>query len=245
MIFNSREIPKKEYFPLLNFSAGFYGNGYMELSNYSLRKRANIGFVFKTLQSDALLILAAVPQQELPINYSDEKDVRTNYSFALTNGRLHFWIDSGRDRIELFSNNTLNDGEYHTVNVIKISRKFELRIDDEYQMTKSLSSQPFSINMIEGAGGFFVGGNPNIDEYSSLTGKLQSLRGTIKDLVINNQTISFANTVNFTHVKIGRDGPKMGHRQHFNELLMKTEPISKSFTSATEGCHRVSVNYFF
>lgn len=212
----------------------------MELPNQSLRKRANIGFVFKTLQPDALLILAVIPQHELDKNDYDEKDIRSNYSIALTNGRLHFWVDSGRDRIDMVSNNTLNDGEYHTVNIIKTNRKFELRIDDEFQVSKSLVSQPFSINMIEGGGGLFVGGIPMVTEYTRLTEKLRSLRGTIKDVVINNQTISFTNTINHTHVEIGRSGPAMGNQRHASELLMKTEPISKSFTPVTEGCHRVS-----
>lgn len=212
----------------------------MELPNQSLRKRANIGFVFQTLQPDALLILAVAPQNELANNYYDDKDIRANYSVALTNGRLYFWVDSGRDRIELASNNTLNDGEYHTVNIIKSNRRFELRIDDEYHVTKFLISQPFSINMIEDAGGFFVGGIPMVNEYTRLTEKLQPLRGTIKDLVVNNQTISFTTTVNHTRAEIGRNGPTMGNPRHSSELLMKTEPISKSFTPATEGCHRVS-----
>lgn len=220
--------------------AGFNAAGYMELPNQSLRKRANIGFVFQTLQPDALLILAGTPQHELANNYYDEKDVRANYSISLTNGRLHFWVHSGRDRIEMVSNNTLNDGEYHTVNVIKAHRKFELRVDDEFQTSKSLTSQPFSINMIEDAGGFFVGGIPPSAEYIDLTEKLQPLRGTIKDLVVNNQTVSFGNTVNHTRVEIGRNGPTMGNPKLSSELLMKTEPISKSFTAVGEGCHRVS-----
>lgn len=220
--------------------AGFNAAGYMELPNQSLRKRANIGFVFQTLQPDALLILAGTPRHELANNYYDEKDVRANYSISLTNGRLHFWVHSGRDRIEMVSNNTLNDGEYHTVNVIKAHRKFELRVDDEFQTSKSLTSQPFSINMIEDAGGFFVGGIPPSAEYIDLTEKLQPLRGTIKDLVVNNQTVSFGNTVNHTRVEIGRNGPTMGNPKLSSELLMKTEPISKSFTAVGEGCHRVS-----
>lgn len=226
-------------------SAGFYGNGFLELPNHSLRKRANIGFVFRTLQADAMILLSAVPQQEITNNYYDEKDLRSNYSCSLVNGRLVFWADAGRGRIELSSNGTLNDGDYHTVNVLKMGRKFELRVDDEYQMSKSLTTQPFVINMIEGSGGFYVGGIPNLPEYLHLAEKLDAFHGTLKDFVVNNQTISFGDLVNSTNVSIGRDGPKMGHHELYNEMLMKTEPMSKSFTAAPEGCHRVNILYCF
>lgn len=223
-------------------SAGFYGNGFIELPNHSLRKRANIGFVFRTLQADALILLSVVPPQEMANNYYDEKDLRSNYSFSLANGRLIFWADAGRGRIELSSNNTLNDGEYHTVNVLKFNRKFELRVDDEFQMSKSLSAQPFVISMIEESGGFYVGGiPPNIPEYTNTAEKLDAFQGTLKDFVVNNQTISFGEVINSMNVGIGRDGPKMGRREMFNDMLMKTEPIGKSFTAAPEGCHRVNI----
>lgn len=226
---------------LLDYRAGFYGNGYLELPNHSLRKRANIGFVFKTLQADAIILLSAVPQQEMANNYYDEKDLRSNYSFALVNGRMVFWADAGRGRIELSSNTTLNDGEYHTVNVLKVGRKFELRVDDEYQMSKSLTSPPFQISLIEGSGGFYVGGIPNSPEYARLMENLDAFHGTLKDFVVNNQTISFGDLVNLTNVGVGRDGPKMGQHDVYNEMLMKTEPMSKSFTAPPEGCHRVNI----
>lgn len=186
-----------------------------------------------------------VPQQEIANNYYDEKDLRSNYSFSLVNGRIVFWADAGRGRIELNSNNTLNDGEYHTVNVLKVGRKFELRVDDEYQMSKSLSTQPFVINMIEGSGGFYVGGIPNVPEYLNLLERSDAFHGTLKDFVVNNQTISFGDLINSTSVDVGRDGPKMGQHELFNEMLMKTEPISKSFTAAPEGCHRVIISHAF
>lgn len=185
-------------------------------------------------------MLSAIPQQELTSNYYDEKDLRSNYSFALANGRLIFWADAGRGRIELSSNETLNDGEYHTVNVVKIGRKFELRVDDAYQMGKTLTVQPFVINMLD-SGGFYVGGIPaNIADYSNLVENAPSFVGTLKDFVVNNQTLSFGNLLSATNVGIGRDGPKMGQHDLYNEMLMKTEPMSKSFTATPDGCHRVN-----
>lgn len=221
-------------------SAGFYGNGFLELPNHSLRKRANIGFAFRTLQPNALIMLSAIPQQELTNNYYDEKDLRSNYSFAMANGRLIFWADAGRGRIELSSNETLNDGEYHTVNVIKIGRKFELRVDDAYEMSKTLTVQPFIINMLD-SGGFYVGGVPtNVPDYMNLVENAPPFVGTLKDFVVNNQTISFSDLLSAANVGIGRDGPKMGQHDLYNEMLMKTEPMSKSFTATPDGCHRVN-----
>lgn len=184
-------------------------------------------------------MLSAIPQQELANNYYDEKDLRSNYSFALANGRLIFWVDAGRGRIELSSNETLNDGEYHTVNMIKIGRKFELRVDDAYQMSETLTAQPFIINMLD-SGGFYVGGIPAVRDYTNLVGNAPAFVGTMKDFVVNNQTISFSDLMSSTNVGIGRDGPKMGQHDFYNEMLMKTEPMSKSFAATPDGCHRVN-----
>lgn len=220
--------------------AGFYGNGYLELSSPSLRKRANFGFVFRTLQLDCLLMLSAFPPQVVIEDFSDNKELRGNYSLSLMSGRLHMWLDAGHGRIELVSNNTLNDGEFHVVSVVKSGRKIELRVDDEFQMAKSFSQQPFVLNTAEEAGGLYIGGAPNYSEFDSLAPSFEGFSGAIKDLVFNNQTISFGTVLNFTRVDIGRDGPNMGYHGHYNDVLMKTEPIGNSFTAAPEGCHRVS-----
>lgn len=221
-------------------SAGFYGHGYIELPSHSLRKRANFGFVFRTLQLDCLLLLSAYPPQAAADDYFDSKDLRSNYSVALMSGRLHLWIDAGRGRIELTSNNTLNDGEYHVVSVTKAGRKIELRIDDQFEASKSFSVAPFSVNMAEDAGGLYLGGAPEYPDYDNLSPSFESLEGAIKDVVFNNHTVSFDSVLNFTNADIGRDGPAMGYHGHYNDILMKTEPIGKSFTAAPEGCHRVS-----
>lgn len=220
--------------------AGFFGNGYIELPSHSLRKRANFGFVFQTLQLDCLLMLSAYPPQVIADDYDDNKDLRSNYSVSLTNGKLHLWLDAGRGQIELISNNTLNDGEYHVVSVTKTGRKIELRIDDEFQMAKSFSQQPFVVSMAEESGGLYLGGAPDFAEYDSLAPSFEGFSGSIKDVVFNNRTISFNDVLNFTKVDVGRSGPAMGYHGHYNDILMKTEPIGKSFTTPPEGCHRVS-----
>lgn len=186
-----------------------------------------------------MLLLSAFPLR-IADDFSDSKELRGNYSLALMSGRLHMWLDAGNGRIELISNNTLNDGEYHVVSVLKSGRRIELRIDDEYQMVKSFSVQPFVVNTAEEAGGLYIGGAPDYSEFDNLAPSFEGFSGAIKDLVFNNQTISFGTVLNFTRVDIGRDGPNMGYHGHYNDVLMKTEPIGNSFTAAPEGCHRVS-----
>lgn len=186
-------------------------------------------------------MLSALPPQAIDDEYFDSKDLRSNYSIALMEGRLHVWMDAGRGRIELMSKNTLNDGEFHSILVTKFGRKVELRVDDELQMTKSFSIQPFVLNMVEEIGGLYIGGTPDVPAYDVLAPTFDGLIGTIKNIVFNNRTITFDNVLNFTNVNIGRDGPNMGNNRNYNDVLLKTEPIGKSFTAVPEGCHRVGV----
>lgn len=169
----------------------------------------------------------------------DQKDLRGNYSVALVEGRAHVWLDAGRGRIELISNGTLNDGEYHVLSIHKSGRKIELRIDDELQGARSFSAPPFVINMPEEKGGLYFGGAPDYQEYDNLAPTFDNFQGAIKDIVFNNETVLFNDAINFTNVHLGRAGPHMGY-QSIGNVLMKTEPIGKSFTPAPEGCHRVS-----
>lgn len=169
----------------------------------------------------------------------DETEPRGNYSVSLLYGRVYVLLN-GRQTIELISNVTVNDGEYHVLNVQKIGRKFELRIDDELQQTDAFSESPFSVNAPEGRGGLFFGGVP-YKEYEMLAVTLEPFIGAIKDVVFNNRTILFNEMRNFTNVHLGRDGPIMGTLGSAASNVRKTEFISSSFTSAPEGCHRVSV----
>lgn len=215
--------------------AGFSGNGYLELPSHSLRKRANFGFVFRTLQTDCLLLFSGYPPQTMP-DY-DSKDVRGNFSVSLINGHVHVWVDAGKGRVELESNLTLNDGEFHVVNVNKIGRKFELRINDDLQIAKALAEAPALVNSPEALGGLFLGGVPDFPEFDRLTPTLAGLEGSIKDVVFNNKTISFDQVMTFKNVHMGGSGPSMGIG---SPMLMKSEPIGQKFKETTEDCQRVS-----
>jgi len=213
--------------------AGFYGNGYVELPSHSLKKRANFGFVFRTLQPDCLLLFSGYTP-ELEADY-DEKDVRGNFSVSLINGQMHVWVDAGKGRVELESNVTLNDGEFHVISVNKMGRKFELRIDDSLQGTKTLSTTPALVNSPGEYGGLFVGGVPDYPEFENLAPTMSRLQGTFKDLIFNNASISLHQVINFNHVHMGGAGPSMG-----GSVTLKPETLGAKFRPTVEGCQRVS-----
>lgn len=207
-----------------------------------MRKRANAGFVFRTLQSDCLLMLAAYPP-EVQEDY-DAKDIKGNYSISLIDGHLQVWVNSGRSFIKMNSNVSLNDGEFHVVNLLKNGRKLELMVDDELQESKNLMGTPTLVSMPRDAGGLYIGGAPPYEEYTPLAPTFNKLEGSIRDVVFNNRTVNFNQALSFTNVQIGRNGPAMGSVNGLSDILMKTEPmIGKSFTAAPEGCKRVSAGY--
>uniref|UniRef100_A0A182VN22 Uncharacterized protein n=1 Tax=Anopheles merus TaxID=30066 RepID=A0A182VN22_ANOME len=214
--------------------AGFFGDGYVEFPSFPLKKRANFGFVFRTMEPDALLLLSAYPSR-IHDDY-DAKDTFGNYSVFLSEGRLHLWMDAGTGRVELTSNGTLNDGEYHVLAVVKQGRHVELRIDDKLQMSRTLQSS--LVNMPGESGGLYIGGVPYDPAFASLAKVFDGLKGVVANVVFNNQTLSFGQALNFTDVQMGRTGPPMGS-QGLYTALMKTEPIGRSFKAAPEGCHRV------
>lgn len=206
-----------------------------------MRKRANFGVVFRTLQANCLILLAAFPPSVSSDEIEfDQKEIRGNYSLALYEGRAYVWVNAGSETLELKSNISLNDGEYHVIIVQKSGRKFELRIDDETQAVNSFVSQPFVINMPEERGGLYFGAVPDFPEYDYLAKAFEPFEGAIKDVVFNNHTIYFNDFRNFSNIQMGRSGPAMGYQSALNNI-MKTEPISKSFTAVPEGCHRVSL----
>lgn len=211
--------------------AGFYGNGFIELPALSLKKRANFAFVFRTLKPNALLILGAHPPHLSEDTIETKAFAPGNFSVNLIQGRINVRIDAGQGAIELTSNLTLNDGEFHVVSVSKTGRRFELQINDEYQSNRSFERTPYLVNLPEGnKGGLYVGGAPPFEEFSVIT-SLEPFEGAIKDLVFNNKSISFDKFISFTNAHLGRDGPKM---RNDAGNMMKTEPFRS-------GCNRVSV----
>ncbi|KAH8324869.1 hypothetical protein KR074_009874 [Drosophila pseudoananassae] len=220
--------------------AGFSGNGYLELPSQSLRKRSNTALVFRTLQPDCLLLLAAYPP-EVQEDY-DSKDIKGNYSMSLVDGQLNVWVNSGRSIVKMYSNfSQLNDGEFHVINLVKTGRKLELMVDDELQEVRSLTGSPTVISLPHDSGGLYIGGAPRHESYTPLAPTFVNLEGAIRDVVFNNRTVNFNEALTFANVQIGRNGPLMGSlKSGLYDVLLKTEPmIGKSFTASPEGCKRI------
>lgn len=197
--------------------------------------------VFRTLQPDCLLLLAAYPP-EVQEDY-DAKDIKGNYSMSLVDGQLNVWVNSGRSFVKMYSNfSQLNDGEFHVVNLVKTGRKLELMVDDELQEVRSLTGNPTVISLPHDSGGLYIGGAPPHESYTPLAPTFVNLEGAIRDVVFNNRTVNFNEALTFANVQIGRNGPLMGSlKSGLYDVLLKTEPmIGKSFTASPEGCKRVS-----
>lgn len=146
------------------------------------------------------------------------------------------WINPGRGNLTLISNNTFNDGEFHVLSLIKNIRKIELRVDDEVEALGTLpSTTPTGIDMPGEEGGLYFGGIPEIPDYDDIVPTSIRFNGTITDVVFNNRTISFHQTLNFTKVKLGRFGPQMGSLNDY-----KRRGRIGNFKETPEGCQRVS-----
>ncbi|KAL7044656.1 hypothetical protein ACKWTF_002015 [Chironomus riparius] len=213
---------------------GFYGSGYLEMPSHSFKTKGNFGFVFRTLQTDCLLLFSGFPPQAA--EDFDGKDERGNFSISLINGQIVFWVDAGKGKIELKTNSSYNDGEFHVIYVNKNRKKFELRVDDKLEAFKSFQT-PTRVNSPEEYG-LFIGGAPDFPEFDNVVPTFNGLRGSIRDLVFNNKTISFDIAINYKSVNFGGYGPSMGLN---SEQEIKTEPIAAKFKEVTEGCQRVSI----
>lgn len=219
---------------------GFNGIGYAEYPSESIRKRGNFGFVFRTMQPDCVLLMAGYP--ETVAENFDERDLRGNYSVWLKDGRVNLYVDGGHGMVRLSSNSTVNDGEFHSVTVVRSNRKVQLRIDDQLEKMDSLPPTTMAINLPEEHGGLFLGGTPthsiafdSIPPFEKI-----GLIGTIKDVVFNNATLQLNSPVRVDGVEMGRMGPQMGSQNGLSNVLMKTEPIGGGFEPVAEGCERVS-----
>lgn len=225
--------------------AGFNGDGYLTLGGHSLRKRANIAFVFRTLQPQCLLLLAGYPLNGSQRHQNDASEkIMGNFSIALLEGKLEIWMNSGRGRLRLLSRNTLNDGEYHAVKIIKIGRKFDLIVDDDLQDSQTLSGTITFIHISEEDGArIYVGGSSPLNKFNGILPTMVKLEGAIRDLIINNHTINFNAALDSYRVQVGRDGPLMDDTNISMEIPLQTEPIihSKNFSSTTiKSCETVS-----
>ena len=101
--------------------ASFTGKGHMEMKSQSLRKDSNFGFTFKTTQQDAVLAISTF----LGKSSADSSDF---YSVSLSAGHVTLVLGSDQ-KTTYVTDKTYNDGQQHTILVIKRSRKLSIYID--------------------------------------------------------------------------------------------------------------------
>lgn len=95
-------------------------------------------------------------------------------------------LNAGRGELTLQSNDTFNDGRYHSVTVIKRRKDIELRIDDAYQSAGKLPTSA-AIKAPEESGGLFFGGLPVLINNTNMISTITPLYGTIKDAIFNDE----------------------------------------------------------
>lgn len=106
------------------------------------------------------------------------------YSACLINGQVQVRLSAGKGKLVLQSNDTFNDGRYHSVTIIKKRKDVELRIDDAYQSTGRLPTSA-AIKAPEVSGGLFFGGLPVLINNTKMIATTTPLYGAIKDAIFN------------------------------------------------------------
>lgn len=101
-------------------------------------------------------------------------------------GQVEVRLNAGKGELVLRSNNTFNDGRYHTVTIIKRRKEVELRIDDAYQSTGRLPSSA-AIKAPDSNGGLFFGGLPALINNTKMVATKVPLYGAIKDAIFNDE----------------------------------------------------------
>lgn len=102
------------------------------------------------------------------------------------NGQVQVRLNGGKGELVLQSNDTFNDGRYHSVTIIKRRKDVELRIDDAYQTAGRLPTSA-AIKAPEGGGGLFFGGLPALINTTKMIATNVPLYGAIKDGIFNDE----------------------------------------------------------
>ncbi|KAL0132326.1 hypothetical protein PUN28_000249 [Cardiocondyla obscurior] len=216
---------------------GFYGDGYLEHSSFTLRKiQSVLSFSFRTTQDAAMLLLSTFEGHEDRINDNFKKTANKSsyYSVCVFNGQVQVRLNAGHGELVLQSNNTFNDGRYHSVTVIKKRKEVELRIDDAYQTSGKLRSG-IAIKAPD-SGGLFFGGLPALINNTKMVAINTPLYGAIQDVIFNDINLRFDDAVNFDHALIGRPGPNM---KKDTPNYTPSASLSRGMSTQPEGCQKV------
>ncbi|KAF7990369.1 hypothetical protein HCN44_000174 [Aphidius gifuensis] len=212
---------------------GFYGNSYLEHQSFTFKKITSIfSFSFRSTQQEAVLLLSTFENQNNQQEQNNnDHDINKNmyYSVAIVDGKIQIRINAGKGELILQSNDTFNDGEYHTITIIKERKEITLRINDNYQSSGKLSSS----TAIKGPqfGGLYFGGLPASLNTTKMIGSIVPLYGAIRNTIFNDKILRFEEALTFDRAIIGRSGPNIGKNL--------SSSLSRSMSSQPEGCQKV------
>lgn len=161
------------------------------------------------------------------------------------------------------TNETFNDGKYHSVSVTKKRKEVELRVDDAYQTAGRLPTGA-AVRAPDFTGGLFLGGLPGSLNGTLLVSTNVPLAGAIKDFILDDELVpSFVKTflktsfkeiflfirsliicrvyrinepVSFERAAIGRPGPSMGKDY---AMRITSASLSRGMSTQPEGCRKV------
>lgn len=181
---------------------GFHGGeGFIELASQELRRDSNFGFTFQTMEANAMLMLSTFVGQ--PLLGGATEHPPDYYSVSLVEGHLDLRLYAGNVQHGLMSPAKLNDGKIHSFFVLKQNRKVTLLVDDQSVNGTRLSR---GRTVVQGPprGGLYFGGVPPTLDIVSMVGSSTPYKGCIRNVIVNNQVISFTRPKGFKAVYIGR-----------------------------------------
>ncbi|XP_071547005.1 laminin subunit alpha-1-like isoform X2 [Panulirus ornatus] len=179
---------------------GFLGQGFVELQSHVLKRDSNFGFTFQTMESDALLMLSTFVGQPLQPGQEHPPDY---YSVSLVEGHLDIRLDGGTGSHRIMSSAKYNDGYLHSFFVIKENRRVTLKVDDR-EVNATRLDRGSQVVSGPDTGGLYFGGVPEEIDAVTMVGSSRALKGCIRDIIVNNEVVSFSRPVRFKDVYIGR-----------------------------------------
>ena len=181
----------------------------MEVKSQSLRKDSSFGFTFKTRQQDALIVISTFIGKA-------SGDLADYFSVSLTGGHVSLVFGSGSDlkkRSSFVTEKSYNDGQYHTLFVVKRGRKISVFVDDLQEDRGDVLVSTEAVEMSSPRhGGLFLGGVPSVIRADVINSKMaasvNSLIGTIQDFLFIDDTtvrvVALNEPLSFFNVAIGR-----------------------------------------
>ncbi|GIZ05374.1 putative extracellular matrix glycoprotein laminin subunit beta [Caerostris extrusa] len=164
-------------------SVGFRGSGFVEMRGIPLNQESSFSFSFQTMQDSAILLLSTFDTGK---NFESKKP--DFYSIVIVNGQIEARFDGGNGEAKIESDDTYNDGNYHTITVLKTHRKVVMRVDDVEVGSDRLPKGSKDIDAPPQRGLYFGGFREGID-YSTMLSTATPLFGSIKDAIFNNRVL--------------------------------------------------------